>query len=300
MNALPPVNAPNAHNLYEDVDYPRYWESLARQKLDELERALVRKLLPTHGHSIIDIGCGYGRLLDCYANRFEQVVLFDGAESLLRQAQRRAPENAHCVLGDLNYLPFRAAVFDAALMVRVFHHLNHPKQCLHELQRVLCGGGSLVMNYSNKRNIYRVAQYLLGRTLHSPFSHVMLTIESNFFHHHPAAVTTMLKEEDFERPILRGAGMMDKLIPVSGPFARILPSGMFIAPLIGKTGLAPWIFCRVQTRKQDSIPSTTRLEELLACPCCKGMLMQEKSAFKCKQCQITYPIRGGIVDMQLK
>ncbi|NOH01903.1 MAG: hypothetical protein HND47_08025 [Chloroflexi bacterium] len=36
-NSLPPVDVPNAFDIYEDVEYQLYWQSLSRQKLDELE-----------------------------------------------------------------------------------------------------------------------------------------------------------------------------------------------------------------------------------------------------------------------
>ncbi len=299
MNALPPADVPNASDLYEGVDYPLYWEGAARQKLDALERVLVRQLLPEHGQRIIDIGCGYGRLLDCYVDRFEQIVLFDGSESLLRQARSAAPANALYVLGDIEHLPFQPAAFSVALMVRVFHHLNRPKSCLEGVQSILCGGGTLVMNYSNKRNAFRVMQFLLRRNSHNPFILEPLTMEANFFHHHPAWISQILSSSDFGKPIYRGAGVLDKLAAIAGPLAKMLPRGTLLAPFLGSTALAPWIFCKVETQKHDAILPVTRVEDLLACPLCKGTLNRKTSGYECRQCQRIYSRRNGIADMRL-
>ncbi len=58
------------YRFYEGVEYKHFWDGLKRSKLDELEHAIVRELLPVSGRRIIDVGCGYGRLADCYLNRF--------------------------------------------------------------------------------------------------------------------------------------------------------------------------------------------------------------------------------------
>jgi 2-polyprenyl-3-methyl-5-hydroxy-6-metoxy-1,4-benzoquinol methylase len=50
------------HTLYEGIEYKEFWNGLQRRKLDELEHAIVRDLLPVSGRRIIDVGCGYGPL----------------------------------------------------------------------------------------------------------------------------------------------------------------------------------------------------------------------------------------------
>lgn len=298
MNALPPVDAPNAHDIYESVDYSCYWDGISKQKLDELERSLVESLLPLRGQRLIDLGCGYGRLFDCYADRFSEIVLFDGSESLLRSAQHNTNGKAIYVLGDINHLPFLPAAFDAALMVRVFHHINEPAECLGEIQRILCGDGKFVMNYSNKRNILRIVQYLLKRIPHNPFSHETLTLEANFFHHHPATVSGLLSASGFEKSILRGAGVLDKFVSVFGSLGRFIPRGILLAPLFGALSLAPWIFCGTRTHKIDPLYAASSVIELLACPRCISSLIQTETVFVCEKCGRKYPNRDGIIDLR--
>jgi len=298
MNSLPPVDAPNRHDLYEGIDYPRYWDGIGKEKLDELERTLVSSLLPARGQRLIDLGCGYGRLFDVYANRFAEIVLFDGSESLLRMAQSNTNGKAIYVLGDINQLPFLPSAFDAALMVRVFHHMNEPEECLDEIQRILCGGGQFVMNYSNKRNVLRIIQYLLKRLPYNPFAHETLTVEANFYHHHPAVVSGLLSSAAFEKQVLRGAGVLDKLAAACGPLGRFIPQGMFLAPVLGALTLAPWIFCRMRARKSSLLSSASRVIDLLACPRCISVIAQTSAGFVCQQCGTKYPIHDGIIDLR--
>jgi len=299
MNALPPAHIPNAHNLYEDIDYPRYWDGIARQKLDNLEHHLVRDLLPTHGQRLIDIGCGYGRLYDCYVNRLEQIVLFDGSESLLRMAQEKTHGKALYVLGDVNHLPFQPATFDSVLMIRVFHHIDNSAKCLVDLHRILCKDGYLVMNYSNKRNALRIAQFVLKRTSLNPFTLEPLTVEANFFHHHPASVSGLLTDAGFGKPILRGAGMMDKIAAAFGALSKIIPHGFLLAPLLGITSLAPWIFCKTTAIKKEMLRHVASFEDLFKCPRCAARLTHDTHRLECIECKSNYPIRNGLIDMRI-
>lgn len=297
--SLPPVDTPNDFDIYEDVEYQLYWQSAARRRLDELEKAIVQELLPGNGRAVIDIGCGYGRLFPCYADRFEHIVLFDGSETLLQQALRTFGEKAFYVLGDVAHLPFQPAVFDAVLLVRVFHHLNQPEDALHSIHRIVCGHGSLIMNYSNKRNALQVIKYLLGRTNHNPFTPEPLTVEANFFHHHPASVSQLLTGLGFQRMICRGAGVMDKLTPLFGKMGRYVPGDMHIAPFLGRTALSPWIFCKAEN--SDTTPQT-KIEgilDMLACPGCTGRLIQKNADLYCEHCSRMYPFHSGIIDMRL-
>lgn len=295
-NSLPPVDLPNAHDMYEDVDYRQYWEGAARRKLDELERELVGELLPAHGNAIIDIGCGYGRLFDCYAGRFDHIVMFDGSASLLRQAQRRDNGRTLYVQGDVNRLPFHKSAFDAVLMIRIFHHLNDSESAMRVISEIMCDEGALVMNYSNKRNAQSIFRYWMGRTRHNPFALEPLTVEANFFHHHPASVTRLLVGLGFQALTYRGAGVMDKLAPLLGRFA---PNGKHLAPLFGNVQLAPWVFCRAIASNRQPRRICSHAEDLLACPACCADVFPAQNGFRCKSCSQMYPIKDGIIDMNL-
>src|SRR5438132_9559279 len=148
---------------YEGYDYASFWSDPERRHLDGLERWVVWTLLPATGRRILDAGGGYGRMAPTYVGRFEQPVLFDGALSLLEQARDTWGDRITYVAGDLHSLPFVTNAFDAATMIRVVHHLEHPDEVLPELGRVIRRGGSLIVSISNKRNLKRLAEFALGR-----------------------------------------------------------------------------------------------------------------------------------------
>ncbi len=299
-SGLPPADVPNACDLYESVAYDDYWRRADRQKLNELEHAIINELLPPTGQCIIDLGCGYGRLADCYIDRFNISVLFDGSRSLLQTAQRITGGKAFYVLGDINHLPFRTASFDCVLMVRTLHHLNDPLKCTKNIRRTLCKGGNLIMNYSNKRNLRRIIKFLLGDRSHSPFSRQPDTTEANFIHHHPEFIQELLESLGFNISDYRGAGILDKLAGVLPAFLfSILPTGKGLAPVFGKLFLAPWIFLKATVNAGETSLPATSIEESLICPQCSIQLVRSTSGFCCKECRKVYPLEDGIVDMRI-
>jgi ubiquinone/menaquinone biosynthesis C-methylase UbiE len=94
----------------------------------------------------LDNGCGTGLFLP-YLN--ERSVGLDLSSELLRQARGRAGKR-HLVQGDLENLPFRAAVFDNMTSITVIQNLTDPKLFFDESSRVVKNGGVLIVS-SHKR-----------------------------------------------------------------------------------------------------------------------------------------------------
>jgi ubiquinone/menaquinone biosynthesis C-methylase UbiE len=281
------------------VAYDKFWSSHSRQKLNQLEHAIIKELIPQKGHRIIDLGCGYGRLSDCYIDRFDMAVLFDGSLSLLKTAQEKTGGKATYIWGDINHLPFCESAFDTALMVRVVHHLSDANACMEQVYKILSANGDLILSYSNKRNILRVIRYFMGLESYSPFTLEPNTLEPNFIHYHPAYVAEHLSSAGFKVSNYRGAGMIDKLAIIPGPFWRMIPSGICLAPALGKGFLAPWIFCKGSVEGKKMIKRASRIEELLVCPACGSGLTSNSQNFHCLICHRKYAIIDGIIDMRV-
>lgn len=294
---LPSTTAPSSYDLYEGVSYQDYWESKDTANFNALEQAIVRELLPSHGNRLLDLGCGHGRFAGCYMDRFESVVMFDGSRSLLKTAQQATNGKACYVWGDVNYLPFRAGAFDEVLLVRVFQHLVDSRGCIQGVRKILRPGGRFLFNYSNKRNAYRVVKYLLGGTRHNPFEKKPLMVEANHFHHHPAYMADLLDAAGFEVLACRGAGVFNKIVEYSGFLADFIPPGISLAPFLGRSSLAPWIF--LDARVKEDEPPVLADESLFACPRCGSDLLTEPGFFECTNCRRTYPIEDGIIDMRV-
>ena len=232
------------HSLYEGIEYEEFWNGSQKRKLDELEHAIVRNLLPKSGRRIIDVGCGYGRLADCYMGRFQQVIMVDGSMSLLRQAFEKTRGQAIYIAGDVTHLPFRTASFDAVLMIRVFHHIEDSRACLSELHRLLCNDGRFVFSYCNKQNALRVIRWLIGAHAENPFTTEPAGVGSTLISHHPKAVHGMLRESGFSSMQYYGAGVLDRLA------GRIGFAGRWMAPAVAFSS----ILREEQDRPVDSLP----------------------------------------------
>ena len=286
-----------ATQLYEDIDYKEFWTEYPRKKLDELEHNIIRSLLPASGHRIIDIGCGFGRLSNCYLDRFDQIVLLDGSMTLLRQARERLSERATFIAADATHIPFDNSSFDCALMIRVFHHLSDSQASLLELNRILGNNGSLVFNYCNKLSLRQFKKWLAGQSSEIPLSLKPAGIGTAFIAHHPRYVELAIKNAQFTDIKYLGAGVMDKFAGKLGGLENWLPSGESVAPLLGALKLAPWINCKAVAHGKDLDRHKT-VEELLVCPSCHGGLQKTQAAYECDTCEKSYPITENIIDFR--
>jgi ubiquinone/menaquinone biosynthesis C-methylase UbiE len=288
------------HSLYEGVEYKDFWKGSQRLKLDGLEHTIVRKLLPVSGRRIIDVGCGYGRLADCYIESFEQVIMVDGSISLLRQAVEKTRGQAVYIAGDVTHLPFRTASFDAALMIRVFHHIQDSLVCLSELHRILCNDGRFVFSYMNKQNALRIIRWLIGANSENPFTTEPSGVGSTIISHHPKAVRRMLSESGFTNIKYYGAGVMDKLAGRIGFAGRWITSGEHLAPFFGKSNIAPWILCEAVAKGNTSLIDVGGIGDLLQCPSCGGSISEDKHGYQCIVCMRRYPVEDGIIDLRIQ
>ena len=284
--------------LYEDIEYKDFWTGKSRTRLDELEHSIINDNLPNSGYRIIDIGCGFGRLADCYIDRFEQVVMLDGSMTLLRQAQEAFKDKAFYIAADANRLPFGKYSFDSAIMIRVFHHLPDSQRILLELERVLGKRGILIFNYSNKLS----AKHLIRRLVHlgkeNPLNVEPIPSGKTMILHHPTYVHRILTKTGFSQVEYFGAGVMDKLSEKFGPLEKWLPSGKDLAPLFGRIKLAPWIVCKTQVQGGEAL-NDGDIEDILVCPACYGSLNKSTQKYKCTECSCSYPIVEGIADFRL-
>ncbi len=288
-----------SHSLYEGIEYKEFWKGLQRCKLDELEHAIVRDLLPVSGRRIIDVGCGYGRLVDCYMGRFQQVIMLDGSMSLLRQAFEQTRGQVICIAGDVTHLPFRPASFDTVLMVRVFHHIPDSQACLSELHRVLCNDGRFIFSYRNKRNALRAVQWLVRRNTENPFTTEPSGVGSTLISHHPGAVHRMLLESGFVNIRYYGAGVFDWFAGKLGSIGRWIPPGRRLAGLLGSSKMAPWILCGAVAGEGKSLMDTREIADLFQCPSCGGSMSGDKQGYLCLVCERHYPVEDGIIDLRV-
>ena len=183
-----PPDAGRPRATYEDLGYRDVFWS-ARRYEDSCDRIALRALLPPGGGRLIEVGAGFGRLASEYSG-FAEVVLLDSSEVHVDAAREALAADARfsVVLGDALALPYPDGHFDAAVCVRVLHHFAEPAPLIAELGRVVRPGGTVVLEYANKRNLKAIARRLLGRQSWSPFETGSVQYKPFHFDHSPVEV----------------------------------------------------------------------------------------------------------------
>jgi SAM-dependent methyltransferase len=163
-SALPPGQAEEPRICdYEGSPYRRvFWQEADRAFEDAAERLALRALLPPSGSRLVEIGAGFGRLVDEYA-RYDTVILLDYARSMLADARQLLGDRCLYVCADLYAMPFAAGTIDTTVQVRVLHHVERIEDAFTEVSRVLRGNGSYVLEFANKRNLKPIARYMSPR-----------------------------------------------------------------------------------------------------------------------------------------
>lgn len=205
---------------YEDLGYRDVFWS-ARRYEDACDRTALRALLPQGAGRLIEVGAGFGRLANEYT-AFDEVVLLDSSEVHVAAARQALASNPKCsvVLGDALALPFPDGGFDVAVCVRVLHHFADPAPLIAELGRVVRPGGSVVLEYANKRNLKAIARRVLRQQSWSPFETGSVQYKAFHYDHSPVEVRRALRRAGFRVEAMRAVSLFR--IPA---LTRRLPDG---------------------------------------------------------------------------
>ena len=144
------------------------WDAERYHRLSDPQVAwgqrVLDRLAPADGETILDIGCGTGRLTAQLATAADAgfVVGLDRSEAMLVQARewlgRQAP-HVRLVRGDAAALPF-AETFDAIFSAATLHWVRDHAAAFRSIFRALRPGGRLVAQCGGGPNLSR----LLART----------------------------------------------------------------------------------------------------------------------------------------
>ena len=284
---------------YEGSDYQTsFWEQGGRSYEDAVEAVALRRLLPTSGRLLLELGAGAGRNTPRYAG-FERVVLLDYSLTQLQQAVQRLGHSPRYVYvaADIYRLPFVTGLFDAATMIRTLHHMVDAPLALRQVRRTLQPGAAFILEYASKHNLKAILRYWLRRQGWSPYSLEPVEFTSLNFDFHPRAVRQWLAECGFERQRqltishfrlglfkrllpLRLLVWLDSLAQLTGDWWQLTPSVFTLSRAVGETRhAAPGAFFK--------------------CPGCgNASLDEQSSALSCPVCGRSWPIVDGIYDFR--
>ena len=126
------------------------------------EAALLAGIVGRFGHGrLIDLACGTGYWLSCYADRCSSVTLFDQSQGMLDECRQKITrlgigQRCRVVAADFLGYQFEPAAFDCALVGFFLSHLTEPQEgaLFQALERMLtCSGRFLILDsaYSAER-----------------------------------------------------------------------------------------------------------------------------------------------------
>lgn len=291
---------------YEDSDYrTRFWEDQGREYEDAVERLAIRRLLPSTGELLMDIGAGYGRLADLYSGH-RHVVLLDYSRSQLAYARSKWGDDPRFLFaaGDFYRLPFVPGLFDTITQVRVIHHAVDVPAVLAQVRRVLRPVGTYVLEFANKQNLKAIGRYLLQRQTWSPFDRQPVEFVELNFDFHPAWIWRQLTASGFcPGRILTVSHFRMPLLK------RLLPAHWLVAldsraQLTGRWWqLSPSVFIRSRATATD--PAASSESAFFACPECQTPLPTPADLWTpadqdliCPSCQRSWPVQDGIYDFR--
>ena len=287
---------------YEGSAYRTDFWGHGRDYEDGAERVALRRLLPPTGRRLIDIGGGYGRLFPLYGG-YDEVVLFDYARSQLQQgwelwgdAGSGGKPRYTYVAGDFYQFPFASGLFDAVVMVRTLHHAADAPAVLRGVAQILAPGGTLVLEFANKRNLKAILRHLLQRQDWSPFDREPVEFAKLNLNFHPAWMRERLAEVGLRVRKTRTVSHFRV-----GVLKRVLPTGLLVAldRLVQPTGalwqLSPSVFVRCQGGGKVAAPEGA----FFRCTICGStMLVKDGEALSCTDCGARFAVRDGIYDFK--
>jgi ubiquinone/menaquinone biosynthesis C-methylase UbiE len=297
MTTTPPVCD------YEGSDYQQsFWEQGGREYEDRAEAIALKRMLPTSGKLMLELGAGAGRNTPRYAG-FERIVLLDYSTTQLIQAQEKlgtSPKYIY-VAADIYRLPFRDRQFEAATMIRALHHMADAPKALKQVRNILRPNAVFILEFANKLNFKSILRYLLGRQKWSPFSLEPVEFVKLNFDFHPKAIRNWLGELGFS---------IEKTLTVShfrlGVLKRIVPSRLLAAldGIFQPTGefwqFTPSVFVKAKI-KDDTQTDEASLNviDLFKCPDCEGEKLEDKNDhLHCPVCESNWAVRDGIYDFR--
>lgn len=276
---------------YEGSPYRQeFWEEADRRFEDAAERRVLQAVLPPVGRRVVEIGAGFGRLVDLYEG-YDQIILLDYARSMLEDARARLGDRCTYVCADLYHLPFATDSLDTVAQIRVLHHVEDVGAAVGEVARVLCAGGSYVLEFANKRNLKAVLRHASGRQDEDPFDETPWEFVELNWNFHPRYVERALGEAGLtvrERRAMSHFRMASLKRRVS-PEVLARADALIGRPL-GRAALGP-----SQLLRAAKLTGGRYRSQLWRCPACgEEPLLDAADEIPCPACGRVWRVENGI------
>ena len=227
---------------YSDYDYKTdFWENANRKYEHQLEQKMVAKLLKSYVttfNSILDAGCGFGRMAASYQDLFSKCHMVDFAQNLLKQAdeQLKPKEKFRYYKQSLYELNIDQPV-DAVISIRTLHHLSDVSTLFKRYNEALNNNGVLILDIPN---YYHLKNKLIKK---NKKKEDMLKLSENFYNYNPQFIVEKLKETGFNILSFRQLGLFRvNLLKKYLPASLLVNTELFLNNFIKHTHIAPSVY----------------------------------------------------------
>lgn len=141
-------------------DSPNPLEKTLWKKKKEAIRHILQNL---SAKTIIDVGCGDGRLIDIIPSRMIYTGIdisptqIEEAKKFIRQKKQN---KTSFIIGDVTKMPFPENSFDVALACDIVEHVLSPEKLFKELKRVVRKNGCIIFGIPNE-SLWELARLML-------------------------------------------------------------------------------------------------------------------------------------------
>lgn len=137
-------------NKIKDV-YKNYYKGLntaigGNERFLWIDNILLKNVT---GKTILDVGCGEGKLLEFLKSKNNKVFGVDVSESGLRACKEKGIDSIMLDIGRDDFSCCKQDMFDIVLCLETIEHTDNPHHCLWEIKRVLKEGGIFIISIPN-------------------------------------------------------------------------------------------------------------------------------------------------------
>lgn len=191
------------------LNQEKYWDEVAQEKefptpfqIKEFEKYV------SPGKSILDVGCGYGRILsELYGQGYENLTGVDFSQGMINRGLKLHPQ-LNLIKNNGDKLPFADDEFDAVLLIAVLTCTANPEEqekLISEIKRVLKKDGILYINdyliNDDQRNLKRYQKYNNKYGIYGIFELPEGAILRHHTPEHISKLTKDFKELLFEKTV---------------------------------------------------------------------------------------------------
>lgn len=160
-----------------EKDYFKFYDGLSNFR--KLRDKVLLRIIKNYYNKgcLLDIGCGYGDLLNHFKKQDFKLYGIDISSFAIRKAKKMYPYIHFKVADAQRFIPFKIK-FDAVMAIDVIEHLNNPLKALKNIRSKIKQGGYLFIQMPFVSN--RLNKWFNDKILSIDKTHVFIPSLDNF------------------------------------------------------------------------------------------------------------------------